>query len=262
MTPPVLMLHHVEPAPLVPPPRFPDSYLTPEDFGGFLDLLAAGGYRAWTLAAAADQVKQEKPLPRKSVVLTFDDGCRCFAEHALPALAARGMAATVFAVSQELGGENRWDQAEGERRERLLTAAELRELAGQGVEIGSHGRLHRDLTTCSAAELADEVAGSRRELEDALGRPVRTFCYPYGRWDRRARAAVEAARYLAAVTIEGHGVEVPDDPADLLSLPRSFLVPGESNLERRLKARGRYRQWKRLPRLGVLAALRRAQGAR
>jgi peptidoglycan/xylan/chitin deacetylase (PgdA/CDA1 family) len=256
------MLHHVEPAPLVPPPRFPNSYLTPEDFSGFLDLLAAGGYRAWTLFEAARRVRAGETLPRRSVVLTFDDGCRCFAEHALPALAQRGMTATVFAVSQEVGGENEWDQAAGERRERLLAAEELRELADQGVEIGSHGRLHRDLTTCSGEDLEGEAAGSRHELEEALGRPVHTFCYPYGRWDHRARAAVEAAGYLAAVTIEDHGAGVADDPTDLLSLPRAFLLPGEGRLERRLKASGRYRHWKRLPRLGVLAALRRAQGSR
>ena len=111
----VLMLHHVEPAPLAPPARYPDSYLTPEDFAGFLDLLAAGGYRTWTLAEAARRVREGGRLPRRSVVLTFDDGCRCFAAHALPALARRGMTATVFAVSKELGGGNAWDRGAGER---------------------------------------------------------------------------------------------------------------------------------------------------
>jgi peptidoglycan/xylan/chitin deacetylase (PgdA/CDA1 family) len=256
MTLTVLMLHHVEPAPLVPPPRFPDSYLAPDDFAGFLDLLAAGGYRTWTLGTAAAELRAGRRLPRKSVVLTFDDGCRCFAERALPELRRRAMTATVFAVSEELGKENRWDREAGERPERLLSASALRDVAAAGIEIGSHGRLHRDLTRCSEQELQDEVAGSKRELEAALGQPVLTFCYPHGRWDRRARAAVEAAGYFAAVTIEGHGAGAADDPSDLLALPRSFLTPGESRLERRLKASGRYRLWKRLPRLGLLAALR------
>lgn len=257
----VLMLHHVEPAPLTPPPRFESSYLTPEDFAGFLDLLAAGGYRTWTLAEAARRVREGEALPRRSVVLTFDDGCRCFAEHALPELARRGMTATVFAVGKELGGENRWDREAGERPEELLSAAELRSVAEQGIEIGSHGSRHRDLTVCSDEELREETAGSRAELEATLERPVETFCYPYGRWDSRSRAAVAAAGYLAATTIEGHGRGEPDDPSDLLSLPRSFLLPGESHFERRLKATGRYRHWKRLPRLGLLSALRRAGGA-
>lgn len=258
---PVLMLHHVEPASPDPPPLHPQSYLTVRDFAAFLDVLVAGGYGTCTLAEAARRMREGVEMPRSSVVLTFDDGCRCFAEHALPELLRRSQTATLFAVSGELGGENRWDQAAGERRERLMPAAELRRLAGLGIEIGSHGRTHRDLTACSDEELGGEAAGSRRDLEAALGTPVLTFCYPYGRWDRRAREAVRAAGYHAAAAIERHGTE-PDDPSDLLAVPRTPLRPGESRLERRLKASGSYRLWRRLPRLGVLAALRRAGGAR
>lgn len=250
---PVLMLHHVTDGPLDPPPLHPDSYLPRAELARHLDALAAAGYRTLTLAAAARAGGE--PAGR-SVVLTFDDGCRCFAEHALPELAARGMTATVFAVGDELGGENRWDHDAGERREELMSAAELRQIAEQGIEVGSHGRIHLDLTTCSPEELEAETAGSRRDLAAALGAPVLTFSYPYGRWNERARAAVRAAGYEAAVSIEGHGpAGVREDEH---SWPRSFVTPGESRFELLLKASGRYRLWKRLPRLGVLAALRRA----
>jgi peptidoglycan/xylan/chitin deacetylase (PgdA/CDA1 family) len=195
-----------------------------------------------------------KPLPRGSVVLTFDDGCRCFAEHAFPELQGRGMTATLFAVAGELGGTNRWDRVAGEREELLLDIDELRRLAGAGIEIGSHARTHRDLTACTDEELAAEVAGSRRDLETALGRPVLTFCYPYGRLDARVRAAADTAGYLAAVGIHRHPGAQAGDP---LALPRMIVNPGESRFERRLKADGRYALWSRLPRLGLLRALRR-----
>jgi peptidoglycan/xylan/chitin deacetylase (PgdA/CDA1 family) len=247
---PVLMLHHVELTPLAPPPLHPASYLDRADFAGFLDDLAARGYRTWTLAEAATRGR----LPRRSVVLTFDDGCRCFAEHAFPELRKRGMTATLFAVSGELGGTNRWDRAAGEREERLLDAGELRRFADAGIEIASHSRSHRDLTTGSDEELAAEVAGSRRDLEAVLGRPVLTFCYPYGRLDARARAAVEAADYLAAVGIQANPGARAGDP---FALARMIVHPGESRFERRLKTNGLYPLWSRLPRLGLLRALRR-----
>ena len=220
---PVLMFHHVEEAAaadLVPPPLFPNSYLARGELAAILDALAAHGYRTLTLAEAAARRRGGRRLPRRSVVLTFDDGCRCFRERAVPELAARGMTATLFAVSGELGGSNRWDRparargeaeadgsdraaadsdgsarpidlagASGERREELLDAAALRDLAAAGFEVGSHGRRHRDLTTCDAATLAEEVAGSREELAAAIGATVHTFCYPYGHLDARARAA-------------------------------------------------------------------------
>jgi len=254
--PPVLMLHHVEPMPLVPPPLHPDSYLSRPEFAAFLDQLAAGGFRTLTLAEAC----LRSPLPRRAVVLTFDDGCSCFAEHAWPELAARGMTATLFALSgalgDDLGRTNRWDRQDPqamEREERLLDGPELAALARAGVEIGCHGKLHRDLTTCSVDELENEVATSRGELAAAVGEPVTTFCYPYGRLDARARAAVERAGYLAAVSIHG----APQAKrADRLALPRMIVNPGESAFERRIKASGLYPLWSRLPRVGVLRALR------
>lgn len=256
MGPAVLMLHHVEPLPLDPPALHANSYLDCNDFAAFLDDLASRRWQTVTLAEAVER----RRLPRRTVVLTFDDGCRCFRDHALPELQARGMTATLFAVSGELGGTNRWDQnpgdqTAGERREDLLDASGLRELAAAGIEIGSHSRHHRDLSACGDAELHEEIAGSKADLEAVLGAPVRTFCYPYGRLNERAAAAARAAGYLAAVSIHRHpGAR----SGDLWALPRMIVNPGESRFERRLKAGGLYPLWSRLPRLGLLGALRRA----
>jgi peptidoglycan/xylan/chitin deacetylase (PgdA/CDA1 family) len=266
---PVLMFHHVEAVPaaeLTPPPLYPDSYLARRELAGVLDEIAGRGCRTLTLGEAAARRRAGRPLLRRAVVLTFDDGCRCFRDQALPELLARGMTATLFAVSGELGGSNRWDRpagggpdgGPGERREELLDAAALRELAVAGIEIGSHGRRHRDLTACDDAALADEVAGSREELAAALGAPVATFCYPYGRLDPRVRAAVAAAGYVAAAGI--HGVSASRG-GDLFALPRLPVNPGDSRFELRLKASGAYGWWSRLPRLGLLRALRRRQAA-
>jgi len=253
MSPAVLMLHHVEPLPLDSPALHPNSYLGRADFAALLDDLAARRWRTVTLAAAAEKARSGRRLPRRTVVLTFDDGCRCFRDHALPELAARGMTATLFVVSGALGATNRWDEEQGERREELLDAPSLRELATMGIEIGSHGRHHRDLSACTESELQEETVGSKADLEAVLGAPVRTFCYPYGRLNARAASAVRAAGYLAAVSIHRHpGAR----PGDLWALPRMVVNPGESRFERRLKARGLYPLWSRLPRLGLLRALR------
>lgn len=244
---PILMFHHVEPAGaagLRPTPLHPNSYLSRREFAGILDALARRGARTVTLAQAV-----AGRAPRRAVVLTFDDGCRCFRDHALPELQARGMTATLFAVAGELGEANRWDLDSGERREELLDAPALQELAAQGIEIGAHGRFHRDLTACSPAELAEEVVGAKNDLETAISRPVQTFCYPYGRLDLRAEEAVREAGYAAAVGISGR-------PRALFALPRQIVNPGDSRFELLLKASGAYPLWRRLPRLGVLRALR------
>lgn len=280
---PVLMYHHVEPAPLDPPAVHTDSYVPPDEFARHLDLLARRGFTTVTLAEAARRHHVGDAQPSRTVVLTFDDGCRCFAEHALPALRERAMVATLFAVSGELGGQNRWDRPghrgggesapskvtgartdrqggeEGpapavERREDLLSAAELRQVAAAGIEVGSHGATHRDLSQPLAeSALLAEVGGSKTALEGALDLPVQTFCYPYGRASGAARRAARQAGYLAAVTIHGHEGALPGDP---WAVPRMIVRPGEAGFELWLKAKGLYPAWSRLPRLGILAALR------
>ncbi|MEM7480273.1 MAG: polysaccharide deacetylase family protein [Acidobacteriota bacterium] len=246
--PSIWMYHHVEPAPLDPPTVFSTSYLTPEEFDRHLALLEGWGYRTVTLAQAA-----RGEARGKCVVLTFDDGCACFLEHAVPLLRQRSMTATLFAVSDALGGENAWDRAKGERRESLLDGDALRALAEEGFEIASHSRSHRPFEEFETDDFPAETAGSKADLEATIGRPVDTFCYPWGRFDGRYRQAVQAAGYRAAVSI--HGVS-GTDRRDPLALPRMILRPGETTFELRLKASGAYRWWSRLPRLGLLGALR------
>jgi peptidoglycan/xylan/chitin deacetylase (PgdA/CDA1 family) len=87
-----------------------------------------------------------------------------------------------------------------ERRWPLLRTAELKELASAGVAIGNHSARHRNLTRCSAHDLASEVSIARRRLEGVLGGPVRHFAYPGGRHDRHVREAVGAEHALGFAT--------------------------------------------------------------
>jgi peptidoglycan/xylan/chitin deacetylase (PgdA/CDA1 family) len=84
--------------------------------------------------------------------------------------------------------------------------------------VGSHTSTHPILTTLPDEDLRREVVGSRRGLEDVLGRPVDLFCYPNGSQDARVRAAV-AASYRAAVATRPGLVRSPLDPHALPRIP-------------------------------------------
>ncbi len=149
------------------------------------------------------------------VGLSFDDGYRDFVEEALPALAEYDFTATVYVVAGRLGGYNDWDE-QGPRKP-LMTAAQVREAAAEGVEIGSHGLTHRRLAGLGARDLAAQVADSRHVLEDLTGRSVEGFCYPYGSLDG---AAVEAVAH----TGYGYGCAVsPGVHGGEFALPRCYV---------------------------------------
>jgi peptidoglycan/xylan/chitin deacetylase (PgdA/CDA1 family) len=107
-----------------------------------------------------------------------------------------------------------------------LRWSEVREMAQGGIEFGAHTRRHPVLSrVSSAAELAEEIAGSKHCLEEALGAPVRHFCYPNGARRDISVEAVEMVRqagYETAVTTEV-GVNGPGD--DLLQLRRIGVDP-------------------------------------
>lgn len=86
-------------------------------------------------------------------------------------------------------------------RTRSLSHAQLRALAGEGFEIGAHSVTHKLLRGLSSQELAAEIDPCKPILEDIVGREVRMFCYPQGRYDTNTVRALKGAGYSGARTI-------------------------------------------------------------
>jgi peptidoglycan/xylan/chitin deacetylase (PgdA/CDA1 family) len=207
--------------------------VTPGRFERHLDVLLARGYRGTALRDLLDA----PAASFRRAVLTFDDGYAALLAEALPRLVARGFSATVFVVTDRVGGSNDWD---AERPgESLLSRDGIRALHGAGVEIGSHGATHRALTGLSDEELLRETRGSREDLERLVGAPVVSFCYPYGDFDDRVVAAVGSAGYRAATVIRGG---ISPDLSDPLRLRRVAVRGTDTMLDFRLAlTRGRSR---------------------
>ncbi|UQU62879.1 polysaccharide deacetylase family protein [Couchioplanes caeruleus] len=152
---------------------------------------------------------------RGLVGLTFDDGYRDFVTEVLPALRRYGFTATVFVVAGSLGGSNAWDEP-GPRKE-LMTAAEVRQVAAAGMEVGSHSLAHVHLPRVGEDELVDQVRRSRLVLTEITGSAVTGFCYPYGDAGPREIRAVEETGYDYACAVRVAG------PAGRHAIPRTFI---------------------------------------
>ncbi|MET7458110.1 polysaccharide deacetylase family protein [Streptomyces sp. NPDC005574] len=181
--------------------RSDDPYrvtVTPDRLDRQLGWLARRGLRG---VSVADLLAARAAGGGRDLVgLTFDDGYADFLTHALPALRRRGFGATLFVLPGRLGGDNGWDPL-GPRRP-LLTADGIRSAAAEGVEIGSHGLTHVDLTTADDLTLKRETAESRAVLTELTGTATAGFCYPYGTVHQRAVDAVREAGYDYACAID------------------------------------------------------------
>ncbi|THA23849.1 polysaccharide deacetylase family protein [Streptomyces sp. RKND-216] len=200
-----------------------------------LEWLAARGLRGVGIA----ELLRERAAGRGRdlVGLTFDDGYQDFLDEAVPLLHRHDCTATVFVLPGRLGGSNVWDPL-GPRKP-LLTAEGVLAAVGAGMEIGSHGMLHRELPALDDAGLHEETAGSRDLLTRLTGRPPAGFCYPYGTLDARAVRAVRAAGYAYACAID------PGRLTGLHALPRVHI--GEQDNAVRLHLKRRLHPWRRRP---------------
>ncbi|GAB3845193.1 polysaccharide deacetylase family protein [Dactylosporangium cerinum] len=169
----------------------------PDRFAGQLRWLRRAGWRG---VAMRDLLRARAAGTADRLVgLTFDDGYADFVTEVMPLLARHGFTATVFVLAGRLGGDNAWDRP-GPRKA-LMTAADVRRAADAGLEIGSHGLLHRPLPAADPAALAAEVGTSRAALSALCGQDVPGFCYPYGQVGAREVAAVKAAGYEYACAV-------------------------------------------------------------
>jgi peptidoglycan/xylan/chitin deacetylase (PgdA/CDA1 family) len=174
--------------------------VTPEAFAAQMRALAARGRRAGTLGELLAHVRGEREAPAGTIVLTFDDGYRDNVENAGPVLESLGWTATIFVVTDRAGGVNAWDARHGDPPRPILSWDEMRRLDGRVFRFEPHSRTHRPLPTLDDAEAAEEVRGSKRRLEDELGRPSTVFSYPHGEFSRRVEGYVREAGFEAAVT--------------------------------------------------------------
>jgi glycosyltransferase involved in cell wall biosynthesis len=149
--------------------------------------------------------------PARSVIITIDDGYADVYDVAAPILKQHQMPATLFLVSDAAGDANSWDKASKLFGRQLLSWDEVSAFGAAGFALGAHTRTHCSLVGQAAERLADEVGGSRLELERRLGVPIRWFAYPYGEHDAASIAAVEQAGYAAAFTCQS-GQNDPSTP--------------------------------------------------
>ncbi len=235
---PVLLYHRLSERPLAA-----GTWVRPRALAAQLDALQAAGWRA----LAVDRWLQAGGGTRPGFLLTFDDGTDdLLAGREL--LASRGVPAVVFVPGDLLGRRNRWEWPLPGRGARHLDVTALRELADGGWEIGLHGATHRDLTRCLAGELAEELGGGRRRLEDRLGRAVRLLSYPYGRVDGRVAGAARAAGFAAAFVVSAAppglpaALAIPRRPVYCVDTARSVLIKLRDPQGR--TSAGRWELWK------------------
>ncbi len=190
------------------------------------------------------------------VCVTFDDAFENLLENALPILDSLGIPATVFVVPGNLGRTPQWriSPSHPEHKERIMTVEQLRGICGENITIGSHTQTHPVLTELSAQQIRWELAESKRNLEEMLGRPVVDLALPHGECNDVVLDIARETGYKRVYTLEPQvGTQ-----GDGIAVPRFSVSPDAWGIEFYLTCAGAYAwlgPWRRFVR-----AIRRQTG--
>jgi len=193
--------------------------VTPEVFERQMRFLKEHNYQVITLEEVADIIKNKKKVPARAVAITFDDGYKNNYTYAFPVLKKYNFPATIFVIINEMGAP----------AGNSLTWDDILSMQASGlITIGSHTLTHPLLTELTSAErIKNEIEGSKKALEEKLGREVNTFCYPAGRFNGKIRQVVIDAGYKVAV-VTNPGKKTSD--SDIFAIKRLRISRNCDNL--------------------------------
>ncbi len=195
---PVLMYHRVLEN---PPTRSSHGiWVSAKQFAAHLDSLKRRGFQTITFRDYARFLQGAGKLPRKPIMLTFDDGYEDNYRIAFPLLQKSGFDAVIYVVTEMERRTNFWDKDEAPTQ--LMTASQIMELHRSGIEIGSHTVTHPRLPNASLECAQREICDSKDALEQLLGSSVLSFAYPYGELSQTVKEAVGKAGYNFAVAAD------------------------------------------------------------
>jgi peptidoglycan/xylan/chitin deacetylase (PgdA/CDA1 family) len=137
----------------------------------------------------------ELNLPKKPVIITFDDGYQNIHKFAFPIMREYGVRGVLFIMADRKVKSNAWDATMGIPQLPLLDDQDIIEMQSAGFEIGSHSISHLQLPNVSRDKAWDEISRSRMILEILLNAPVKSFAYPYGLTNQAVKEMLKDAGY-------------------------------------------------------------------
>lgn len=160
--------------------------VTADQFEQQMSYLSENGYTPIDLQQLFDSYEGKVTLPKKPIIITFDDGYKDNFLAALPIMEKYNMRSTVFVITDLVGTPE------------YLSWQQIAEMQERHTEIGSHTMKHVGLGSVSADQQRIEIVGSKAALEQQLGKPIKFFAYPYGQFTSVTEQLLREAGYQGA----------------------------------------------------------------
>ena len=182
--------------------------ITPSMLRKQLKYIQDEGYTTLTTSKLKDYLLDNSPIPKKSIVITFDDGYMDNYYNAFPILKDLNMVATIFCITAKLDGSY------------YLSKDAIVEMSNYGIDIESHTVNHSKLNEMTYDKQLIELINSKKTLESITGKKVYSIAYPFGDFNNDSVRAAKNAGYTLGFTTKRGLSDRDDDP---LKLDRIYI---------------------------------------
>ncbi|MCP4272919.1 MAG: polysaccharide deacetylase family protein [Gammaproteobacteria bacterium] len=215
----ILMYHHIA-------RDTPDSTsVTPETFKNHLEYLSENGFRVWSLRKMLKHLVTSKPIPDRTVVLTFDDAYQSVFSEAFPLLKARNWPFTIFVTTEYMSNSSK----------NYMSWEQLKEVQRYGADIGNHTMSHPHMIRFQSNEteqqwhtrIVNEIEQAQQLLKKMKVNPIKVLAYPYGEYNPKIKQLLHKMDYLAL----GQHSGAVGAFSDMQALPRYPIGTGFDDMK-------------------------------
>ncbi|MBZ0100161.1 MAG: polysaccharide deacetylase family protein [Taibaiella sp.] len=182
--------------------RFNKLRVPPRMFELQMRWLSENGWHFATMS----ELMLNRDLPKKTVVITFDDGYEDNYLQAYPVLKRYAAKATLYLVVERFNRDwsvnKKLHHDSGElMREPKLSNVQVEEMLSSGlVELGGHTMTHANLAQLGHEDKLSEIVAAKSELQRRFGQDISSFAYPFGIYDAPDVSICADAGFSSAVT--------------------------------------------------------------
>lgn len=212
---PILMYHSIGSLSPSPTSLERDLTVSPANFEQQLIYLKEKKYQTILMEDLFQTIYYNKKLPPKPIILTFDDGYDNHYYNVYPLLKKYKFKGSFYIITSLVNQPGRINQQQ------------IKELADNGMEIGSHSVSHPDFSHLNEQEINNELHYSKLLLEKIINKKIYFFCYPSGKYNNHSFPILKKEGYLLALTTNSGTLISSDHPFEV---PR-LRITGDESLE-------------------------------
>ena len=189
------------------------DYIVPvADFKAQMQMLADSGYHTILPDQLYAYLNTGAALPKKPIMLTFDDTDLDQYTVAAPELEKHGYKGVFFIMTVSIGRHG---------KQPYMDKTQIKSLSDRGHAIASHTWDHHNVKKYAGQDWVTQIEEPTKELEEITGKPIKYFAYPFGLWNPQAIPELKKRGMIAAFQLADKR-----DPQDPLFTIRRIIASG------------------------------------